>query len=216
MCEMQEKETIWTSDPEEPTPKDCQLCNVQLLSILTQKEKEDAEIQKIFEKVFRRRAKWRKRAETAELNFVKLRAQFLEERERFDAERKALDDKRRDEVAKALGYKNIAEVIGLAQVDYKLICDELYSEVEALEYVKIKNREGEYISFVDALREVRGVEAAANKRAMKAEERMYEAFDSENRIKKQNKNLWLAVGILAPACAGLLFVVITSIIQTLC
>lgn len=216
MCEMQEKEIIWTPDPEEPTPKDCQLCNVQLLSILTQREKEDAEIQKIFEKVFRRRAKWRKRAERAALNLIKFRAQFLEEREHHKLELERAEAKRRDEVAKAMGYMSIAEVLGHPNVDYKLICDELYAEVEALEYVKRKNREGEYISFVDALREVRRVEAAANKRAMKAEERMYEAFESENRIKKQNKNLWLAVGILAPACAGLLFVVIALIIQTLC
>lgn len=197
MCEMQENVVIEKQEP----AAECVNCIIA---------------QDIFEKVFRRRAKWRKRAETAELNFVKLREQFLQEREHFVVERKALDEKRRDEVAKAMGYMSIAEVIGLSQVDYKLVCDELYSEVEALEYVKRKHDEGEYISFVDALREVRGIEASANKRAKKAEERMHEAFTIENRFKKQNKKLWLAVRILAPACAGLLAFAIASIIQTLC
>lgn len=212
MCEMQENVVI----EKQESLDECVNCIAVMYSELDRMDDENTVAQDIFEKVFRRRAKWRKRAEEAESK-VKLMSEYIEtQKEYHKVQLVKADEKRRDEVAKALGYRNIAEVIGLAQVDYKLVCDELYSEVEALDYVKRKNREGEYISFADALREVRRVEASANKRAMKAEERMYEAFDSEKRFKNENKKLWLAVRILGPACVGLLTFAVASIIQTLC
>ena len=212
MCEMQENVVIEKQEPS----AECVNCIAVMYSELDRMDAENIVAQDIFEKVFRRRAKWRKRAEEAESK-VKLMSEYIEtQKEYHKVQLVKADEKRRDEVAKAMGYMSIAEVLGHPNVDYKLICDELYAEVEALEYVRRKSRESEYISFVDALRLVRRVEATANKRAMKAEERMYEAFESENRFKKENKKLWLAVRILGPACAGLLTFAVASIIQTLC